>query len=272
MANQITVATVREVIGKPAVARWVLTAAMGLSLVTGLAAGGLLGGRSIGREGDLSETSSLLSPAAQSLPVWAVLGVLFGLLVVWQWLPQAGEAPRATAVRHPAAAALLLAGLWFLSAWAGGVLLGAVLATALVVCLAWGLVRLSPLRASFGVRQLTQAPFALGLGWALVVGLGNLACLLTAGGASAFRVSAHVWAMLALIGALGIGMSFVRYLPGRAYTGLGMAWGLVWVGYARLLGSPRSIPVALVAGVSSGLILLATVAVYLSARTRARHG
>lgn len=272
MAKQIIPATLREVMARPDFPRWALTAAAVVALVGGLTAAGLLGGEPISRHGDLTETSSLLAPAAPALRIWVVLGVLFALYVAWQWLPVAPDQARAQASCYPATGALFLAGLWFVMALAGGVFLCALLSVGLVVCLAWGLARMRSLPSTFGVRHLTQAPFAVGLGWAMIVCLSSIGSLLATWGSRAFWMSADVWAMLAVIGLLGTGMALIRYLPGRLYTALGLAWGLLWLGYARLLRSPRSIPVALVAGLASGLIVISAVAVFLWVRTRARHG
>jgi hypothetical protein len=66
-------------------------------------------------------------------------------------------------------------------------------------------------------------------------------------------------------------MALLRYMPGRLYIACAMAWGFVYIAYARVMSAPRAFGVAVVALVSALLVLVAGIAVFLWARGRVRE-
>lgn len=268
MQADTATATWHEVASRPYVRRGVVTAAAVFCLQAALLTSGVVGGRSI--TGPLETAPSLLTPSAPGYRIWWVAYALLLAYAVWQWLPAARDEPRTVASAWPAAGALFLTGLWPYIAQADrpGVPVAVLL---LIVCLALALRAVAPIGSTLPVRLVTQVPFALTLGWVTVVLGGAVAHLLEAWGVPALWVGADVWAVLAVTGLLGLGMAFVRYFPGRLFTGLGLAWGFGWVAHGRLLDTPRSYPTGIVAVVASLLILVAAIAVFLWARSRARH-
>jgi hypothetical protein len=120
-------------------------------------------------------------------------------------------------------------------------------------------------------RQFTQLGLAVTLGWMSVISADALAASLSAHHVRAVWISAETWGILATTALLGFGMALLRYLPGRLYIAIAMAWGFVWIAYARVLIAPKAYGLAVVALVCALLVLIAGVSVFLWARGRRRE-
>lgn len=220
--------------------------------------------------GFLRADATLLAPGRPAFKLGWVIYLLTAAYTIWQWLPSARTSQRARATGYFAAGAFLLNGLWIFVAessalWGSVVVILALWATLLVL-----LVRVSRVQADSPLeRQVTQLPFAPYLGWVSVVCAQNVAAALAGSKVRPPFVSAETWAVIGLLIVLAVGLALVRYLPGRVFIGLAMAWGLVWIAYARVLHSPRSIAVAAASLVAALLLVFAGITVLLWQRSRA---
>ena len=117
-------------------------------------------------------------------------------------------------------------------------------------------------------RQVTQLPFAVLLGWMTVMVAVDLALVARRWGRRPWQIPPETWWVLGVVALLAVAMALVRYLPGRVAIGATVAWGLLGVAYARVLGSPRAYGVAVASVVSAVLVLFAAAAVLAWIRTR----
>jgi hypothetical protein len=163
-------------------------------------------------------------------------------------------------------------GIWFFVVRGGGLELRTLASLLVVAALTWTLhvAGKVPSRRFLG-RQFTQLGLAVTLGWMSVISAAAIAATLSAHHVKAAWISAETWGILATTALLGFGMALLRYLPGRLYVASAMAWGFVWIAYARVLGTPTSYALAVVALVCALLVLIAGVAVFLWARGRTRE-
>lgn len=251
------------------VQRVVLTVSSLFCLVGALAGFRVIDDRSPSLSEVLTPDLSLLAPAGDADRLWWVVLVGLGTYVAWMWLPiNAGEA-RGKAIAYPASCSMFLLGIWFFVVRGGEPTAGALTSIAVLAALIWTL-RVAdgtPSRRFIG-RQFTQIGLAVTVGWMSILSADLIAAALAAHHARADFVTAETWGILATTALLGFGMALLRYLPGRLYIASAMAWGFVWIAYGRVLATPRSYALGVVALVSALLILVAGVAVFLWARGR----
>lgn len=219
--------------------------------------------------GYFTSSSTLLAPSGPAFAIWGLIYALLAVYVVWQWLPMARTSARARITGWPAAWSLALNGCWLLVTGADWLWVSVVVILALWAVLVWLLVRVSRAgHAGVIVRQLNQLPFGIYLGWTTVAAGANVAAALASTGWSPPLMGAQSWGVAAVIAVLVVGMALVRFLPSRVPLSMAMAWGLAWIAHARLVGEPRSIPVAVAAAVSSVLVIVAAITVLSWIRSR----
>jgi hypothetical protein len=269
---RIAARALTEELGTDVVRRLVLTVAYLFCLVSGLARFGVVDDPSRSLASVLSPTASLLAPALPANRLWWLVMVGLGSQVAWTWLPNNADEARVRAVAYPSALSIALLGLWFVVLRDGGFAMATAVSAAVVAASAWALQVAGgvPTRRFLG-RQLTQIGLAVTLGWMSVLTADSLAAALAAHQVEAIWISPETWGILATTALLGFGMALLRYLPGRLYIAIAMAWGFVWIAYGRAVGQPRSLGLAVVALVSALLVLIAGVAVFLWARGRVRE-
>ena len=249
----------------------VLTVAYVFCLVGALAAFGVIPDPAPNLSSVLTAEASLLGTAPEAERLWWVALVGLGCYVVWMWFRPGVNERRARAIAYPAAATLALLGTWFFVVRAD-LTLGAVVALAVVAALIVTLHVADRVAIDrFFGRQLTQLGAAVTLGWMSVLAAETVAAALAARHVRPPYLSSETWGILAATALMAYGMAIIRYLPGRLYIAAAMAWGFVWLAYARLLEVPRSYGLAVVALVSALLVLVAGVAVFLWARGRVRE-
>jgi hypothetical protein len=263
--------TLAQALATDGVRRVVLTISYLFCLVGALAAFGVVSDAAPDLSSILSPTSSLLATAAEADRLWWVVMVGLGTYVAWMWLRAGASEPRAQAMAYPTSAGLALLGVWFFVV-RGDLVLGSVVGSAVLAALIYTLrvADTMPSRRFLG-RQFTQLGAAVTLGWMAVLTSETIAAALAAHHVQPAFLSVETWAILATTGLMAYGMALLRYLPGRLYIALALAWGFLWLAYARLLGEPRSYGLAVVALVSAMLVLVAGVAVFLWARGRVRE-
>ena len=91
------------------------------------------------------------------------------------------------------------------------------------------------------------------LGW---VAVANVTATLVASGVDPARPTSTFSALAVLAAAAGIGVLLATRLGGRYAVALAMAWGLGWIGVARITDQPKSATVGL-AALAAALVVVA---------------
>jgi len=264
--------TLKDALATDGVRRVIVTVSYVFCLVGALACFGVIDDTAHSLSTLFSPTASLLAPALLAHRLWWVVLVGLGGYAAWMWLPTNAGDPRGRVIAYPSAIAMGMLGMWFFVVRGGGLELRAVASLVVVAALIWTLhvAGKVPSRRFLG-RQLTQLGLAVTLGWMSVISGDAIATSLSAHHVKAVWISAETWGVLATTALLGFGMALLRYLPGRLYIAIAMAWGFVWIAYARALMAPTAYGLAVVALVCALLVLIAGVAVFLWARGRERE-
>lgn len=222
--------------------------------------------------GALAADATLLAPGGPAFAIWTPIYLGLVAYAVWQFLPAQRTLARHRALGYPIAASLILNAAWILSVqfnllWLSVpiiVLLLAVLVRAFVLTL-----RLRP--QSLIDTIVTDGTVGLYLGWVSVATVANITAALVAAGFSGFGVDGTVWAIAVLVVTTLVGLAVAVRGAGRLAPTLALAWGLTWVGVARLTGDLFSIPTGIAALCSAGLVVIVTIVLRLrSAAARSR--
>ncbi len=216
-------------------------------------------------------TASLFGRAATLLSLdprafwiwWAVIAGL-SVFIVWLWTARGRASRRGRAIGWPAAVAGVAHLGWVLSAQTG-LLVPAIVLLALTVgslCLVvW---RLAKYRASWLEHLATDPGWGLALGFVTVEALVSVPVIVE----SYSLVESDLYLITAII-ACCVFVAGALAMAGRLYrqyaVGLGLAWGLGWVGWERVFGEPRSY---LLAGLAAFGCFVILAAFYASARRR----
>ena len=94
------------------------------------------------------------------------------------------------------------------------------------------------------------------LGWVAVATCANVTATLVASGVDPARPTSTFSALAVLAAAAGIGVLLATRLGGRYAVALAMAWGLGWIGVARITDQPKSATVGL-AALAAALVVVA---------------
>ena len=104
------------------------------------------------------------------------------------------------------------------------------------------------------------------LGWVTIATAANVAAWLTELGFLGFGLAPDVWGVAVVLLAAAAGIATAIAGRGRLAPAVALAWGLCWLGVARLAGEPASAPVGVVAFAAAGAVLVTAVVCRLSAR------
>lgn len=236
-----------------------------LALVVSTIGSGALGGTPIAEaaDGALSASATLVAPGGPAFSIWGVVYTGLIALAVWQLLPAHRGDPRQRATGWWTAASLLLNAAWILTVQAGQVSASVVVIAALLVVLVVLFGRLLASRPTTRVEGVVvDGTVGLYLGWVSIATVANTAAALKQNG---LDTGESGWAVAVLAVAAAVGVFTAVRSRGRLAPGAGLAWGLAWVAVAR--SEEGRTTVAVVAGLASAVVVLATVA----ARVRARR-
>lgn len=239
------------------------------ALVGAVVGSGALGGTPIARAagGALSADSTLVAPAGPAFGIWSVVYGGLVLYAIWQALPSQAGRERQRRIGYWMVASLLLNAAWILSVQAGLLALSVVVIVALLVVLlmAFVLLRAYP-GGTTADAVLFDGTTGLYLGWVMVAVVANVAAGLTAARFGGFGWSPHAWGLgiVAVVAVLGCALAI--WDRGRLAPAIASAWGLVWIGVARLDGALPSAPVAVAAFAAAALIVLVAVAARVARR------
>lgn len=227
---------------------------------------GVVGGTPVAEAagGWLGQDATPLAPATPAFRIWSVIYV--GLLAysVWQVLPSQRRSSRQRRLRPWAVAAMLLNAAWIWSVQLDRLTLSLVV----IVVLLGVLVRIlvltveTPPETRVGA-VLADGTFGLYLGWVTVATVANVAAVLAASGLEGLGPPSGPWddaaAAVVLTGAAAVGVATAWRSGGRLIPAIGLAWGLAWIGVARLDGDWESGITSTAAFLAAAVVLTAAV-------------
>ncbi|WP_040437388.1 tryptophan-rich sensory protein [Aestuariimicrobium kwangyangense] len=239
--------------------RLVDTAALLLMMVGTLWGFGLLGSPvNQTNGGALSAEATLLAPSTTAFSIWSVIYLLLVAYVVWVWTPSGGRSRRAASLGWLPAASMVLNGAWLAITQAGGLWLSVVDIAALALVLGLLMRRLMVRRPAGTLEALLlDGTFGLYLGWVTVATCANVTAAAVASGANLGRVGNTVAAVVVLVVAAALGVTFSRVYRGAGGVAAAMVWGLGWIAHGRLAVGPHNTVVGVVAALSALVVLAA---------------
>jgi hypothetical protein len=252
--------------------------AVSFMIIAAMVGTGLFGGTNVRdlQGGALDADATVLAPAVPAFSIWSLVYVLMVAYAVWQALPrQRGRARQRRAGWWIALTAVLNGG-WLLAAQFLNLVSTVIAIVLLLAALGWTL-RILVLSPPEGVadRIFMDTTVGVHLGWVSLATVANVTAWLTAEVVSPLdeRTQA-VWGVVVLVvvAAVGVGIALGTRTPesrGRLAPALAMAWGLVWIGVARLTGEPHTEAVTIAAFLAAAVILAAPFALGRRGRSRA---
>ncbi len=244
-------------------------------IVAAMVGTGLLGGTNV-RElqgGALDADSTVLAPGTSAFSIWSVIYAFMIGYAIWQALPGQRRSDRQRRVGWWIALTAVLNGGWLLAAQFTTLGLTVVAIVALLAALGWTFRLLVTSRpASFADRALTDVTVGLHLGWVSLATVANVTAWLSRTVPASWGEQTDLWGSLVLVVVAAVGIALALYSRGRLSPALAMSWGIMWIAIARATDQPQSQPVAITASIVAAVILLATVAVALTAGRRERRG
>lgn len=233
------------------------TAALLVMAVGTLWGFGLLGNRVEETAGGaLSAEATLLAPATPAFSIWTLIYLLLVAYVVWLWTPAGARSERAQALGWLPAASMVLNAAWLGITQAGWLWLSVLDIGLLVVTLGVVMKRLAQAAPSGIVEGVAlDGTFGLYLGWVSVATCANITAAAVAQGVDLGATGNTVAAVVVLAIVALLGGLFSRALGATWGVALAMAWGLGWIAFGRLAGSPPSVTVGVAAALSGVAIL-----------------
>ena len=200
--------------------------------------------------------SSLLSLAPTAYILLPVNFVWAALSAAYSWVPSQLSANRQRAVGLPFAAALGAAGLWLLLVKSENLIFACISMMLCVFLLLRCMSELNKHTARSTVeRVFTDAPISLMTGFFLVLALASINELLASW--TFFELPAIIAAVFVVgLGYVATTLSMTE--RGRIILATGFGWGMFWLLVPRLLGPNPSLWVAIVAGMTGFVVILAT--------------
>lgn len=240
--------------GQDRVRQVAVAAGAALAIVGAAWGSGAFGGTPIedAAGGALAPDATLLAAAEPAFRIWSVIYAGLAAFAVVQALPSRAARPRYRATAWWILASMILNAGWIGVVQAGWLWVSALVLVAIVAVLLVATVALSRADADGWLdRAVTEGTVGVYLGWASVATAANVAAV-----AGSF---AEPWAVVGLAAVL----AFVLWVSWRLATrplgaamALATAWGLAWIGVARL-DAPESDTVAVTALVASAIAAVA---------------
>lgn len=227
---------------------------------------GALGGTNVRdlQGGALDADATVLAPATPAFSIWSLVYALMIAYAVWQALPGQRASARQRRVGWWIAATAVLNGGWLIAAQFL-TLIATVVAILVLLATLGATLRLLVLTPPHGwaERLLMDATVGIHLGWVSLATVANISAWLAADALPPRdeRTEA-LWGVLVLIVVAAVGVAIAvgtrtARARGRVAPALAMAWGLVWIGIARLTGEPHSTGVGVTAFLVAAVVLAA---------------
>jgi hypothetical protein len=235
---------------------------LGVVAVNGLANALPINGRNTGEISD--SLPNLFVPAGITFSIWGVIYLLLGIWSVWQLVAALGGRAAGTGVVEKIGIWFIISCLaniaWILCWHYGRYTLSLLVMLVLLISLIVLYLRLDIGRANLGTARnfASHLPFSIYLGWITVATVANVTAVLVNAGWNGFGIPEAVWAILVIAVAAVITLVM---LVNRADIGYAVVvlWALFGIVLARLNGPVPSVPVAIGAVASGGVVLAGVV-------------
>jgi len=236
----------------------VVISAFCFMIVAAMVGTGVFGGTSVQdlQGGALDADGSYLAPARPAFMIWTV--IYLGLLAytVWQALPKQRASDRQRTLGWLIAGTMALNGLWLVIAqfWSLALTVLAIIVLLAVLGVTFHRTVIEP-ASGWADRLLVDGVTGLHLGWVTLATVANIAAWLTSVGDPEWDAAADLWGIVVLVVVAVVGLGIEAASRWRIAPALAMAWGLTWIGVARLTAEPSSAAIGLTAIVVAALIL-----------------
>ncbi|MGN6221131.1 MAG: TspO/MBR family protein [Microbacterium sp.] len=240
----------------------VVIAAFCFMIIAAMVGTGVFGGTSVQdlQGGALDQDGSYLAPARPAFAIWTVIYVGLLAYTVWQALPRQRASDRQRALGWLIAGTMVLNGLWLVVAQFGSLALTVLAIVVLLAVLGITFHRTVDEPADgWADRLLVDGVTGLHLGWVTLATVANIAAWLTSVGEPGWDAAADLWGIVVLLVVAVIGLGIEAASHWRIAPALALAWGLVWLGVARLTGEPSSTAIGVTAIVVAVVIIGAAV-------------
>lgn len=241
-------------------------------IIAAMVGTGLFGGTNV-RElqgGALDADATVLAPGTPAFSIWTAIYVLMVAYTIWQALPGQRASERQRAAGWWMAATAVLNGCWLLAAQFLTLIATVLAIVVLLIVLGLTLRVLvtHDVRGASGGSESTaerrlnsllmDGTVGLHLGWVSLATVANITAWLAAEVVPAMDASAQtVWGIAVLVVVAAVGIAVAIGTRGRVAPALAMAWGLSWIGIARLTGEPHAPGVAATAFAVALVVLVA---------------
>lgn len=235
-------------------------------IIAAMVGTGFFGGTNVRdlQGGALDADATVLAPGRPAFSIWSVVYLLMIAYTIWQALPAQRGRDRQRRAGWWIALTAVLNGCWLLAAQFLGLLMTVLAIVVLLVALAatFRLLVLVPAEG-WADRILMDVTVGIHLGWVSLATVANVTAWLASDVVPEIdRRSQVVWGVIVLVvvALVGLGIAFGTrggHVVTRLAPALAMAWGLVWIGVARLTGEPHTLAVAVTAFVVAALIVAA---------------
>lgn len=234
--------------------RQVAVAVGAFAAIVGAAWGsGAFGGTPMAQaaDGALAPDATLLGAATPAFQIWSVIYLGLVLFAIVQALPSRANLELYRSTAWWILASMILNAVWIAVVQAGWLVVSAPVLVAIVAVL-WVTATRAAAATDGGHldRATTHITVGLYLGWAAVATAANIAAIA--------RPIGTAWALVSIAVVLAVVGYAVLRVASRAIgvsIALASAWGLTWIGIARL-DAPHNSAVEIVAFVAAGLALL----------------
>lgn len=241
----------------------IVIAAATFMIIAAMVGTGLLGGTAVQdlQGGALDEDGSYLAPASPAFSIWSAIYLGLIAYTVWQALPGQRTKTRQRAIGWWIALTMVLNGLWLVLAQFTTLIATVIGIVVLLVVLGITFrISVETRDAEDGLLDalLIDGVTGLHLGWVTLATVANITAWLTQLAPDAWGENATGWGVAVLIVVGLIGLAIAWFSRGRIAPALALAWGLAWLGVARLTGEPVSIGIGVTAIVVGAVVLGAT--------------
>ena len=210
--------------------------------------------------GALAADATIIAPYGSAFSIWSVIYTGLLAYAVWQVLPGQATRTRHRTLGWWILVSQLLNAAWILTVQAGLLGLSVAVIAALLVTLIVVFVGLQRSAASgWGDVITMDATMGLYLGWVMIATIANITAWLVASGFDGFGLPAPVWGAAVVAVGMVLVLGVTLWSKGRLAPAAAAAWGLAWIGVARLIDEPQSVVVAVAALGAAGVIVLVAI-------------
>lgn len=210
-------------------------------------------------DGWFSGELALLSPDHNWYWIWPLIALTLVAHSLYQWRPSQRSTPRQQRSGWWVGTASLLMLVLTAALHTGIFTLALLSAVTIAAALTQAIRQFNLYTArSDTERQLTDDIIGLFYGFAVIQAMSTLSIWLTQRGWDIPGIPAALWAIAGLLLCIWIAAFYSMTERGRITIALGLAWGLFWLVFPRILGEVTSVWVALGAALGAFIVILCT--------------